>query len=196
MNALAAAGLAAGEQVGWADEMRVGLRGAVRRVWGRRGVPVRPVVQVTYAWRYLFVVINGRAGRVHWAWLPDLKAATLAAAVGGLGQGRTELSAVVWDRAPAHRDERMRPFARQRGLALIEQPPYAPELNPAERLIEEIRRAVDGKPYARLDDKVAAVAAFLTTLDADPARVRRLAGWDWIEQAFDQLPAAAPPIAA
>ena len=193
---LSAAGLTSADQVGWADEMRVGLRGTVRRVWGRRGIPVRQVVQFTYEWRYLFVVINGRAGQVHWAWLPDLKAASLAAAVGGLGQGRTELGAVVWDRAPAHRAERMRPFARQRGLALIEQPPYAPELNPAERLIEEIRRAVDGKPYARLDDKVAAVDAFLTDLDADPARVRRLAHWDWIEQAFDCLPASSSPIAA
>jgi hypothetical protein len=26
---------------GFADEMRVGLRGTVRRVWGRRGVKVR-----------------------------------------------------------------------------------------------------------------------------------------------------------
>ncbi len=193
---LAAAGLTAEDQVGWADEMRVGLRGTVRRVWGRRGVPVRQVVQFTYEWRYLFVVINGRAGRVHWAWLPNLRAETIAAAVGGLGRGQTEVAAVVWDRAPGHRDERMRPFAREHGLALIEQPPYAPELNPAERLIEEIRRDVDARPYPTLDDKVAAVDAFLTQLDVDPDRVRRLAGWDWIAQAFDSLPVLSSPIAA
>ena len=46
-SALAAAGLAAEDQVGWADEMRGGLRGTARRVWGRRGVPVRQVVQFT-----------------------------------------------------------------------------------------------------------------------------------------------------
>jgi transposase len=193
---LLAAGLTAADQVGWADEMRVGLRGTVRRVWGRRGVPVRQRVQFTYEWRHLFVVINGRAGRVHWAWLPNLKAEAVAAAVGGLGQGRTELDALVWDRAPAHRDERLLPFARERGLALIAQPPYAPELNPAERLIEEIRRDADGKVYATLEEKVAAVDAFLTQLDAEPDRVRRLAAWGWIEQAFDRLPATSPPIAA
>ncbi len=195
-SALAAAGLAADDQVGWADEMRVGLRGTARRVWGRRGVPVRQVVQFTYEWRHLFVVVNGRAGRVHWAWLPNLKAETIAAAVGGLGRGQTELAAVVWDRAPAHRDERMRPFARQHGLALIEPPPYAPELNPAERLIEEIRRAVEGKVYPTLEAKVAAVDAFLEQLDADPARLQRLAGWDWIAAALRQLPASLRPIAA
>ncbi len=195
-SGLSAAGLAGEDQVGWADEMRVGLRGAIRRVWGRRGIPVRQVVQFTYEWRHLFVVVNGRAGRVHWAWLPNLKAEAIAAAVGGLGRGQTELAAVAWDRAPGHRDERMRPFARQHGLAVIEQPPYAPELNPAERLIEEIRREVEGRIYATLADKIAAVDAFLLDLDADPDRVRRLAGWDWIEQAFACLPALSPPIAA
>ncbi len=49
---------------------------------------------------------------------------------------------------------------------------------------------------ASLVDKVAAVDGVLTDLDADPARVRRLAHWDWIEQAFDCLPASSSPIAA
>ncbi len=195
-SALAAAGLAAESGVGWADEMRVGLRGPVRRVWGRRGVPVRQRVQLIYEWRYLFVVVDGRAGRVWWEWLPRLRAEALAPLVGGLGLGRTELTGLVWDRAPAHHDERMRAFGRTIGLALIEQPPYAPELNPAERLIEEIRRAVEGQIYPTLDAKVAAVDAFLAQLDADPARVQRLAGWDWIAQAFRQLPASPLPIAA
>ncbi|HEX2173319.1 MAG TPA: hypothetical protein VHL09_12850, partial [Dehalococcoidia bacterium] len=78
----------------------------------------------------------------------------------------------------------------------IEQPPDAPELNPAERRIEEIRRAVDGLVSDTLDDQVAAVDAFLAELDADPERVRRRAAWDWIEQAFDQLPAPSLLIAA
>jgi hypothetical protein len=195
-SALAAAGLTAGSGVGWADEMRVGLRGMVRRVWGRRGVPVRQPVQLTSEWRYRFVVVDGRAGRVWWEWLPRVSAEALAPLVGGLGLGRTELTGLVWDRAPAHRDDRMRAFGRVIGLALIEQPPSAPELNPAERLIEEIRREIEGTIYRTLDDKVAAVDAFLEKLEADPARVRRLAGWDWIAQAFDQLPAASPPIAA
>ena len=42
--------------------------------------------------------------------------------------------------------------------------------------------------YATLADKVAAVTAFLEELDADPARVRRLCGWDWITAATTALP--------
>ena len=67
-------------------------------------------------------------------------------------------------------------------------PPYSPELNPAERLFEEVRRRVEGTVYATLADKVAAVEAFLRELDADPDRVRQLCGWDWLTDALDALP--------
>ncbi len=66
-------------------------------------------------------------------------------------------------------------------------PPYSPELNPAERLFEEVRRRVEGEVYATLADKVDAVEAFLRELDADPARVRRLCGWDWLTAALGGL---------
>lgn len=50
---------------GFADEMRVGLRGMVRRVWGRRGVKVYQRLQLAYQWRYLFLVVNAQAGKLH-----------------------------------------------------------------------------------------------------------------------------------
>ena len=54
-EALAGAGVTTETVLGFADEMRVGLRGMVRRVWGRRGVKVRQRVQLVYEWRYLFL---------------------------------------------------------------------------------------------------------------------------------------------
>ena len=51
---------------GFADEMRVGLRGMVRRVWGRRGVKVHQRVQMVYKWTYLFLVVDVRRGRLLW----------------------------------------------------------------------------------------------------------------------------------
>ena len=75
------------------------------------------------------------------------------------------------------------------GLPLIGLPPYSPELNPAERVFEEVRRWIEGKVYPSLEDKVAAVAAYLTELESNPDRVRGLASWDWIEDAIQRLPA-------
>lgn len=161
--------------------MRLGLRGTIRRVWGRRGVKVRQAVQFTYQWRYLFLAVDAPAGRLHWCWLPDLTTAQIAGAVRGLGQ-QTKLRGLIWDRGASHRTAVVRAI----GMPLVELPPYSPELNPAERVFEELRRVVEGKVYPTLDDKVAAVVAHLEWLEADPERVRSLTYWSWIADAFQQ----------
>ncbi len=74
------------------------------------------------------------------------------------------------------------------GLPLIELPPYSPELNPAERVFEEVRRWVEGMVYRSIEDKGEAVDAFLTNLESDPGRVRALTAWEWIGQAKEGLP--------
>lgn len=153
----------------------------VRRVWGRRGVKVRQRLQLSSKWSYLFLVVDGQAGRVHWCWLNSMAGDELLAAVGGLQQ-ETAIGALVWDGAPSHRDTDVSAV----GLPLISLPPYSPELNPAERVFEEIRRWVEGKVYPTLADKVVVVEAFLTKLDADPTPIRSLAGWDWITAALPQ----------
>ena len=43
--------LSSGTLIGFADEMRVGLRGMVRRVWGVRGVKVVQRLQLVYEWK-------------------------------------------------------------------------------------------------------------------------------------------------
>jgi hypothetical protein len=62
------------------------------------------------------------------------------------------------------------------------------QLNRAERVFAELRRAVEGKVDATLADKVAAVGAELGPIEVDPERVRRLIGWGWITAAVRQLP--------
>lgn len=190
--ALAAAGLTAASCVAHFDEMRVGLHGTVRRVWGRRGVKVRQRVQFTYEWRYLLLAVDGRSGRLWWTWNTTMQADDLIPVIRGVRE-RTPIDALVWDGAPSHRDERLARIA----LPLVALPPYAPELNPAERVFEVLRGRIEGTVYATLDAKVAAVEAILQEWDADPARVRRLTGWAWIAEAFAALPTPTPePIAA
>ncbi len=180
-DALAAAGVSVASAFGFADEMRVGLRGMVRRVWGRRGVKVRQCLQIAYEWRYLFLAVDSQAGRLFWCWLDALTAIDVRSSIRGLQP--FGLAALVWDRAATHRDQGVRAL----GLPLVEQPPASPELNPAERVFEELRRVVEGKVYATLEEKVDAVQAELARFDADPERVRRLTGWDWITAAIQQL---------
>jgi len=172
-------------RIGWADEMRVGLVGTVRRVWAPRGVKIRQVIQMRREWQYLNLAADVRAGRLWWCWTETMKGAELAGVVGGWQQ-ETDLEAVVWDGAPGHRSAEVAAV----GFPLVIQPAYAPELNPAERVFEELRRAVEGRTYPTLAAKVAAITAELLKLEADPQRVRRLVGWSWLIDALDQLPGA------
>ncbi len=162
--------------------MRVGLCGQVRRVWAPRGVKVRQRVQMTREWRYLALAVDGLQGTLRWCWIDNMKSAAIAEAVQAWREQGVE--AVVWDGASGHRA----PEVRQVGVTLVPPPPYAPELQPAERVFEELRRAVEGQVYASLEEKVAAVERELRALAAEPARVKALAGWHWIEEAWAALP--------
>lgn len=81
---LAAASPIAGARFGFADEMWVGLRGTVRRVWCWRGVKVVQRLQLRYEWRYLFLTVDSRAGKLFWCWNDSLSADEVIGAVGGL----------------------------------------------------------------------------------------------------------------
>lgn len=174
------AGLAATAAVGYFDELRLGLVGSTRRRWGRRGIKIVQRRQRRYAWRYLALVVDGVRGILDWTWQRTMKTDDLLPTLTTLRAAHA-WDGLIWDGAPAHHAKRL----AELDLAQLFLPPYSPELNPAERVFEEVRRAVEGEVYATLDDKQAAVDAFLTKLAADPDRVRSLAGWDWIRDATE-----------
>ena len=67
------------------------------------------------------------------------------------------------------------------------QPPYSPELNPVERLFQEIRRRVEGRVYPDLAAKKRVVEAVLEDFAAHPEQIRRLMYWSWISETFRTL---------
>lgn len=168
--------------MGFGDELRLGLIGQTRRVWAPVGVKVVQPRQYERVWCYVVLVVDGRSGRLWWSWTRSMATAQLAAEVARWKPAG--IDAVVWDRAPAHQ----KLTSQRQAVALILQPPHSPELNPAERVIEAIRQQSEGKVYPTLADKYAAVDAFLEELDADPSRVRSLAGWSWIQSSLAALP--------
>ncbi len=56
------------------------------------------------------------------------------------------------------------------GLPTVVQPAYSPELNPAERVFEEVRRWVEDRVYGSVEEKMEAVNAYLRRLESDPCR--------------------------
>ena len=182
MDALQEQGVTAEQRVAWGDEMRVGLYGQVRRVWAPRGVKVQQQVQIEYVWEYLALAVDVRAGELSWCWIENMKGEAIAQGVRKWQEDGIE--AVVWDGARGHKAQ----VVQQVGVTLIQQPPYSPELNPAERVFEEIRRRVEGRVYPDLAAKKRAVEEVLEELAADPEKVKQLTGWRWILDAFQKLP--------
>lgn len=161
------------------DEMRLGLQGQLRRVWASKGVKVVQKLQFVFKWTYLLLGVNPLTGQLTWDWVDSMRQDDLVPVI------RPWLvDAVIWDKASSHRGKKMGELSFNR----IFQPSYSPELNPVERLFEELRRAVEGRIYQTLTAKKQAVENVLQRLAADPEAVKQLAGWDWICAAINRLP--------
>lgn len=178
-TALRAAGLTQGHQIRLVDEMRLGLQGRVRRVWASRGVKVVQKVQFVFEWTYLLLGVNPLTGDLQWDWIESMRQEHLVPAL-----RQWDVDGVIWDGASSHRGKETADLPIKR----IFQPSYSPELNPVERVIEELRRGAEGYIYSSLTIKRQAVEDALQELATDPERVKRLAGWDWISEAFESLP--------
>ena len=182
-RSLSRAGVKSETLIGFADEMRVGLRGMVRRVWGVRGLKVVQRVQLRYEWKYLFLVVDFTRGKLEWVWMDSMKSETVMRAVVSMKR-HTQVRALVWDEARSHRSELVGSVV---GVKTIVQPAYSPELNPAERVFEEVRRWVEGRVYGSVEEKVAAVNECLSGLESDPERVKSLVSWEWIRRNVQEL---------
>ena len=77
--ALVGAGVRRDAGIVLADELRLGLRGQVRRVLAPRGVKVAQRLQLTYQWAYLLLAVDPRAGSLRWRWLEHCRAEPIRA---------------------------------------------------------------------------------------------------------------------
>ena len=179
MQSLSQAGVNPTHQTGHCDEMRFGLWGQVRRRWGRKGVKIIQKVQIEFAGQYLVLAVDVVRCQWRWDWAARMNQAQLKPIFLSWSP-----DAVVWDGASAHRGQGM----GQLGSVRIFLPPYSPQLNPPERVFEVLRQVVEGQVYPSLQAKRHAIDRELRRLNANKPQLRALIGWDWIWDAFQQLP--------
>ena len=183
-DALIECGVTSKDSLGFSDEARIGLHISTRRVWGTRGIRVVQTIQIRRQWAYLFLVVGPVSGELNWEWMSTM---TTEDTIETLlkHRERSSIDTLVWDGASSHRSKEVQNIE---GITSIVQPPYSPELNPVERVFEEVRRWTEGRVYEKIEDKIAAVDAFLDELGSDPKRVKSLCGWKWITKAVGDLP--------
>ena len=97
------------------------------------------------------------------------------------------MNRIIWDNAPNHPAKVLRE-ASENLSRLHFLPPFCSELNPAERVFEEVRRHVEGKVWQTIEAKVATVEGYLTTFVKDDERVQSLVCWEWFGETFYCLP--------
>lgn len=142
---------------------------------------VRQLVELRRDWYWLAVAIVPRSGVLEAQWMGTLGSEDFLPVLHDWHDAFIDL--LVWDGLPGHRGLPPDP-----PMPTIIQPAASPELNPAERVGEVIRAAVEGRVYATLWQKMLAVETVIHELQADRERVKRLTGYQWILDTLKELP--------
>jgi transposase len=167
----------------WAqDEMRLGLKPVLRRVWAPRGE--RPVARFErrYEWVYLYGFVRPTSGEVFWLVLPTVNARAFSLALRhfaewvGAGEGKKRVLLVL-DRAGWHTGGEVEV---PEGVELEFLPARSPELMPAERLWPSVNeRGMANRPFEDLDGLEDALVERCLALSEQPGLIRGCTGYHW-----------------
>jgi transposase len=163
----------------FSDEMRYGLLSNMRRSWSKVGERSILPQQHGYENHYLFSALSPLTGdSFHLMDIDGMDSASTHLFLSELKKKHPkEHVVVVWDNAPCHRPLWVRNIA---GLTTIFLPSYSPELNPAERFFEEIRRATANRIFESLEKQEELITKAINKWMDDTEAMRKLVGYKWI----------------
>lgn len=135
-------------------------------------------MQLVYKWCYLLLAVEPCSGEIKWEWIERMNQEQIKPVL-----QRWDLECVVWDGASSHKGQTLEDLRTVRVLL----PAYSPELNPAERVFEEVRRWVEGEVYESIEAKKQIAEGYLKRLKREPEEVKRLCGWGWLRESIEAL---------
>jgi transposase-like protein len=161
------------------DEARFGRLSDPRRCWAP--APLRPVVPVALVreYTYAYATVSPGDGSLDWMLTPKMDTLNMSAFLDHVSQRHADdYIVMVVDGASSHTSHDLR---IPENMALVKLPPYSPELNPAERLWEEIReKEFANRVFDSLGSAIAQAARGLKRLESMPEGLQSLTGWPWI----------------
>ncbi|MCG5239929.1 IS630 family transposase [Azospirillum doebereinerae] len=172
------------------DEARFGLKVSHRRLWCPFGHRPPWTHEHEYRWLWLYAAVEPTSGACFVLFLPHVDGRCfqrfLEELRRDLGPDRLGL---VLDNSGSHTSGKV---IWPEGVTKIPLPPYSPELNPAERWFEALRRVFANRIFESLDQLQEALAAALEPYWTVPATLQRLVGYPWWCQAIATLPPVPP----
>jgi transposase len=165
----------------WAtDEHRLGLKPIHRRVWAPIGERPTALGHHRYEWLYVTAFVAPMSGETVWFVSNGIDKPffieLLKALAQETGAGRDRIVVLVLDNAGWHGPENL-PVPD--GIRLVYQPPYSPELQPAEHLWPLVDEPLVNKYFDTIDDLDAAVAKRCCDLHYDQNTVAAATKFHW-----------------
>ena len=168
------------------DETRLGLHLPIHRRLTGYGVKPVQVVEPLYEYYWLYAAVEPTTGDAFWWELPRLDADCFSLFLDRLSQHYAEsLNIVLLDQAPAHVAQRV-PIPEN--VVLVWLPASSPELNPVERLWEDLKHRIDvlnGQVRASLRALQAHVAGIVQDYTAET--IASLTGYAYLVEAIHAL---------
>lgn len=166
-------------RVTFQDEARFGRLSDPRKCWAPW--PMRPLVPVALVreYTYLYAGVTPEDGALDWMIASKMDTLNMSAFLRHVSlQHSDEFVIMIVDGAPSHRSKEL---VVPDNMALLRLPPYSPELNPAERLWDDIReKEFANRVFDSLGAAIAQAARGAKRLETSPESLRSLTGWEWI----------------
>lgn len=160
------------------DEGRFGLKVWLRRRWCPAGRRPPWIVEDHYEWVWVYVAVEPISGELVVLLLPHVDAACLQLFVDHLQQllPCDERIGVLLDGSGSHTSGQI---VWPEHLLPLRQPPYSPELNPAEQLFRHLRARLANQVFDSLEALEDALVREIRWLLEHPQQLSQLTAYPW-----------------
>lgn len=165
-------------EVWFQDEARIGQQGTLTRVWAERGTRPSAVRQTEYDWCYLFAAVNPLTGASSAIVTPTVNTHLMNEHLRFISReaGDGVHVVLVLDNAGWHVAKAL---AVPANVTLLFLPPYAPELNPVERVWHFMRsHYLSNRVYTDYDQLFGETTSAWNRLDE--VRLKSITATEWL----------------
>jgi transposase len=161
------------------DEGRFGRISRPHRCWAPPGIRPHAPAQLIRELVYVFAAVAPATGELISLILPESNTAMMNLFLEHVSRTLSKYFIVMQvDQAAWHSSSEL---VIPSNIRLIEQPPYSPEVNPAEHLWDELReKHLYNRAFSSLDELIEVLCQGLNALADDPASLRSLTGFPHI----------------
>jgi transposase len=161
------------------DEGSFGRISRPHRCWAPPGIRPHAPAQLIRELVYVFAAVAPVTGELISLILPESNTAMMNLFLKHVSQMLSKYFIVMQvDQAAWHGSSEL---VIPSNIRLIEQPPYSPEVNPAEHLWDELReKYLHNRAFSSLEELIEVLCQGLNALADDPASLRSLTGFPHI----------------